>query len=125
MKNRKFQHYENVAWKIFNWSVGVSVINAIAIFMKKYLIAWSPSWTFMFILLLLIFCSGAAILFFSPINSGMIKGGMTYAFIIPIIYFIFEIYFILFCIFCNAYYFIKRYVPYPRCQGGCRLSEME
>ncbi len=50
---------------------------------------------------------------------------MTYAFIIPIIYFIFEIYFILFCIFCNAYYFIKRYVPYPRCQGGCRLSEME
>lgn len=80
--------------KFFNWSIGVSVVNAIAIFMKQYLIAWSPAWMFMSILLLFIFCSSAAILFFSPTNSGMIRSRMTYAFIIPIIYFIFEIYFI-------------------------------
>lgn len=91
--NKDFQRWEQIAWKVFNWCTGVTVVNAVAIFVRKYLYNNPVALIFMVVILLFLFLSAASILFLSPINHKIFKNSYIYALTIAVLFGAFELYF--------------------------------
>lgn len=93
-RKKNLQEWEKIAWKVFNWSTGVTVVNGVAIFLRKYLPDNPITLIFIVFLTLALFISAAFILIVGPINYKIFKNSFAYAITIAVIYMAFEIYFI-------------------------------